>query len=296
MSLNRFVGLGVFALSSSVLLALGACDDSATTAAPIGQGGTSATTTTPAQGSTTATGSGGTTTTSTTTAGACPDLLVDAAKSATKDWIGGDGAVATDNPCGVQGAIYVYSDKGLNKTAGDSDDSVQVPALTAVTTDAADKRDSACDGTKCCISGSTVTWGTPPDYTLDVWGGGLGIVLNGDSAGVKSAFAGTAKGFNVGLSGSLNGQKVRFKLTQSKDDAAAPFKEVATLTLPSTTKIDFTGTDIKCPTAAEWGATNAYVLACKAPTATPYDLQVEVVGGDVKADFNICITSVTAIP
>jgi hypothetical protein len=202
------------------------------------------------------------------------------------NWIGGDPGLNTDNPCGVQGAIYAYSDLGLDNVAGTPDDSLQSPAVVAEPA-ASNNRQSPCANGKCCISGKTSLWPIDStgalDYTANVWGAGIGISLNSDGLTdyTKSAYNGPARGFVIHTSGTLNGQVIRIVYTQSSDDELAPFVE--------TTRVGAHAvlfTDVACPV---WG------LDCVAPTAHPYDLQLQVVGGDVTGDFAICVDSITPI-
>jgi hypothetical protein len=295
MSMNRLVGLGIFALSAYTIVNIAACDNSATTmtaqggtpaayGGEVGQGG----------GSTTGQGGGSTAnggSTGSGTPGACTadtDLIADAATSTTKSWIGGDPASSTDDPCGVQGAVYAYSDDGLDKSPGTSDDSVQSPAKDPAASDPKGRL-SPCNGTKCCISGQTSKWptsGGTSDYTASVWGGGLGVSL-GDpgGGGTKKAYAGSIKGFAVTISGTLNGQVLRIQYTQTATDTCAPYKQV---TGPGTYQVLFTDATVACPT---WACTPA----CVKPTNAPYDLQVQVVGGDAAGAFEVCIDNIKPI-
>jgi hypothetical protein len=316
MSLNRFVGLGIFALSSSVLVTLAACDDSTTVANPPAAAGGSSATTTPGQGggnnsttqaasnggsstnnntakggstsgNTTAASQGGSgDTTASTGSGTCSadiDLVAKAGESDTKNWIGGDEKTADDNPCGVQGAIYVYGDTGLDKEQFNADDSVQSPGPDT-TTDAKDDYVSACADGKCCIKGKTTLWPVDDkkvkDYTASVWGGGIGVTL-GDpgGGGAKSPYSGSATGFSITLSGTTAGQAIRIQYTQSTDTAmTAPFKEVTKM---GTYDVPFTG--VSCPSWAD-------VAKCKDVGTTPFDLQIQVVGGDAAGDFEVCLS------
>jgi hypothetical protein len=71
-------------------------------------------------------GSGGTqTTTTATTCAANTNLIAEALGSTSSNWIGGDPASATDNPCGVQGAVYAISDAGLDSIPGGSDATIR---------------------------------------------------------------------------------------------------------------------------------------------------------------------------
>lgn len=349
MSMNRFVGLGIFALSSSVLLTMAACDDSATAPGIVGTGGnpsattknsehqtttkdtdsdteTEATTTKATTKATTkTTGAGGSSSKSSTTkktsaaggskdtadtseseggagsdttkAGtdtATPvdctpgetDLMPIAAATDTGNWIGGIDSATEDNPCGVQGAFYAYSDTGADGANGGSDDSLQSPKWLEGTT-----YDNPCADGKCCIKGSTVLWpkaesGGSVDYTLN-WGAGLGLSLGdgGESNPGKSAYAGTAKGFRIKLSGSLGGgQTVRIMYTQSETDTSAPFTPTTKLG-----EADYLFEDAACPS---W-ATDCTDTGYGGPT--PYDLQVQVAGGDDAGDFEVCIDSLIPI-
>lgn len=300
MSMKRFVGLGVFALSASGLITIAACDDSATTAQPTGTGATTTTTqtgnggstvtgqggATTGNGGTTVTGNGGSGNTTSTGCDASVNLVANAlANTSGTNWVGGDPTSTADDPCGVQGAFYAYSDKGLDNTVGGTDASVQWPAL--VDPPSGEERQSPCDSTKggCCISGTTSKWpvsGSTTDYTASVWGGGLGLSLNDPGAGgTKKAYSGPVKGWSVTVSGSLNGQVLRVGYTQSATDACAPFVQKSAV---GTFDVPFTGS-VTCPT---WACTPA----CIPPTATPYDLQVQVVGGDAAGAFDICVTSI----
>jgi hypothetical protein len=209
--------------------------------------------------------------------------------STTGNWIGGDSAVTIDNPCGVQGAIFAYSDLGIDKAGGSADDTIQSPARDPASTDST-VRLSPCLGGKCCISGATSRWpvsGTTTDYTASVWGGGIGITLNDRGAGTSSsklAYSGPATGFNLQLSGTLNGQSVRVLYTQSATDMEAPFKQIASLGQVS---VPFTG--VGGPTCATW------YTSCVAPGMHPFDLEIQVVGGDVAGTFSLCIDSITPI-
>lgn len=146
--------------------------------------------------------------------------------------------------------------------------------------------ENPCAGGKCCISGATVLWpvtGSTKDYKASVWGGGLGISL-GDpgEGGTKKAYAGSAKGFTIKLSGSKKSQVIRLGYTQTADDKAAPFKEVAALA-----STDLLFGDVSCPTWAD---------TCVDPgSGNPFDIQVQVVGGDSEGAFEVCIDSITPL-
>ncbi len=223
--------------------------------------------------------------------GACTPTanLIQAALTSTYgDWIGEDGDSTLDNPCGVQGSVYAYSDRGIDGVVGDADDSVQSPGLD--TAAGGETRLSPCSASRnaCCITGITSKWpgsGGTTDYTASVWGGGLGVSLNDPGAGeTKRAYEGSIKGLNVTISGTLNGQALRVGYTQSASDACPPFVEIRSV---GTYALPFVGS-VTCPT---WSCSTA----CIAATQKPYDLQLYVVGGDVAGAFDVCITAITPI-
>ena len=294
MAMNRFVGLGILALSS-MAASFAACNDSTTAVATggvTGSGGviTAAGGAAPATGGAVtakggaAPGVGGA---APATGGAAPatggagpatgvacgaDIIAGRSTDATANWIGGDPAVATDNPCGIQGAIYAY---------GDTTGTLTTPALKAGSTTEYASPCAAAPG-KCCIAGATKLWSDTSSYKE--WGAGIGISLNDPGAdasgapGVKKAYAGTATKFAVTLSGTFGGQACRFQLTQSATDTAAPFTQ--TVCAAGATTVTIAG--VTCPT---WATT------CTAG-GKPYDLQIQIVGGDTAGAFNMCVDSV----
>lgn len=207
--------------------------------------------------------------------------------SADGNWIGGIAEFSSDNPCGVQGAIYTYSDIGLDGVVGTMDDAVQSPPVDPKSSDPS-VRMSPCSSGRCCISGRTYNWPKDAsgaiDYTADVWGGGIGIELNSHSGGTdtKLPYNGSARGFVVSTSGTLNGQVLRLAYSQSTDSSIAPFREFRSL---GTEKFYFT--DVICPTWAD--------TSCYAPSTHPYDLQLQIVGGDIAGPYEVCLDSVTPL-
>jgi hypothetical protein len=352
MSMNRFVGLGIFALSSSVLLTMAACDDSATAPGPITNGGapgatsasrsnntddgddddgddtdtptTKASTTkaSTTKAGTTKAGTGGTsgkTSAKTTAEGGADnndtsdgeggttggggdkatdaecelgttDILKVAAASDSGNWIGGIDDQDNDNPCGVQGAFYAYSDPGTDGKNNGEDDSLREPGFLKDT-----QYDNPCAGGKCCISGETVLWpkaesGGEINYKLN-WGAGLGLTLNdgGESNPGKKAYSGSAKGFKFKLEGELaGGQTIRIMYTQSETDENAPFSPLAAASALGTEKTVLFE-DVSCP---NW-ATDCTESGYGGPN--PYDLQIQVVGGEKAGKFNVCLTSLIPV-
>ncbi len=203
--------------------------------------------------------SGGATTAG-TGGGAAMECLSDPNLALDGGWIGCDPASADDNPMGLQGSIYMYDD-GATCTSP-----VQ-----------------ACDTMGCCIKGATVV-----DKTFAKWGCGLGFELNstGGDAPVKQAYTGTAKCFDIKLTGSSGGNPVRIAYTQSDmmDGKVAPFLELKPLTDGFTGTVCFS--DVACPT--EWMPPPNCALG------GPYDLQIQVVGGGTAGPFNLCLTQLIA--
>lgn len=222
---------------------------------------------------------------------ALTNLIADASNNLLA-WYGGNPALTEDNTCGAQGYVRAFSDVGIDKVPGGSDDSVRTPALDDSTPAPGDFR-SPCSGGKCCIRGETHSWPKrdgSTDYTASVWGGGIRISLNefGDS-GQQNPYVGGVKGFKVRTSGTLNGQAIRLGYAQAVPDpaqvvgaACSPFVQKTNV---GEYEVPFVG-GIACPT---WSCSPS----CIAPTAHPYALEVQVVGGDIAGSFELCIDGVT---
>ena len=115
-------------------------------------------------------------------------------------WVGGDPAIATDNPLGIQGAWYAYGDEA--RAARSRRTSIRARAASAAST------------ARRCV-----------DATFAAWGCGIGLELNssGDTdAGpsVKRAFAGTASTFTATISGNTGGNPIRINFTQQANTAS----------------------------------------------------------------------------
>jgi hypothetical protein len=171
-------------------------------------------------------------------------------------WIGCDPASTADNPMGLQGSLYMYHD-GSTCTS---------PV-------------EACGATGCCIKGATVV-----DSTFAKWGCGLGFELNssGGTPSVKSAYTGAVKCFDIKLTGSSGGNPVRISYTQSDmmDGKVAPFLELTPLTAGWAGTVCFN--QVTCPT--EWMPPPDCMLG------GPFDLQIQVVGGNAAGAFDLCLT------
>jgi hypothetical protein len=183
------------------------------------------------------------------------------------NWIG-----TNPTTCSVQGSLYAYGD-------GSTCTSPSPISATACAAGAAG----------CCIAGATVV-----DTTYAKYGCGLGLDLNASAgtAPVKSAYAGSAKGFKITISGTVaTGQPIRImygSLAATPTGGTDPYKQV---TAVGTYSVLFS--DATCPS---W-ATAAQCSPVSGSGA--YSLKVQVAGGSVAADpvgaFNLCITSITPL-
>jgi Glycosyl hydrolase family 12 len=171
-------------------------------------------------------------------------------------WVGCDPASADDNPMGLQGSVYMYHD-------GATCSSPVEP----------------CTAAGCCIKGATAV-----DATFAKWGCGLGFELNstGGDVSMKKAYTGTTKCFDIKLTGSSGGNPVRIAYTQSDmmTGKVAPFLELKPLTAGFAGTVCFS--DVTCPT--EWVPKPDCVLG------GPFDLQIQVVGGNTAGAFDLCLT------
>jgi len=136
-----------------------------------------------------------------------------------------------------------------------------------------------CTAAGCCIKGATAI-----DPTFAKWGCGLGFELNstGGLSPVKNAYAGAVKCFDISLTGSSGGNPVRLSYTQAAAMAGkvAPFLELKPLTAGWKGTVCFD--DVTCPT--EW------VPAPDCMLGGPFDLQIQVVGGNSAGAFDLCMT------
>lgn len=184
-------------------------------------------------------------------------------------WVGCEASLSTDNPLGFQGAIYGYGD------------GVSCPKTTEGAVMCADG--------KCCMKGKTVV-----DTSYKSWGCGLGLELSstGATPPVKSAYKGPVKCFDIEMTGDSGGNPVRIGFSQSVvkegDDKIAPFLPVS-LAGSLTQKVCFS--DVTCP--ADWKLTPEQCSITG--DGTPFDLQIQVAGGEAAADFNICVTKIHPI-
>jgi hypothetical protein len=95
------------------------------------------------------------------------------------------------------------------------------------------------------------------------------------------AYVGPLRGFNLELSGTLNGQVVRVGYNQNPYDSSPPSLEFTTLGRVS---VPFTA--VKCPV---WSS------SCSGASSNPYSLTIQLVGGDVKGPYVLCMESLTPI-
>jgi hypothetical protein len=187
------------------------------------------------------------------------------------NWLGGDVRSNVDDPCEIQGQIYIFGDKGPDEVAGTADDSC--PFM--------DQSVSPCSNARCCVRGTTHRapvdeYGKPKDWA--VWGCGIGISLNDpyDGNGTRP-YTGPVVGFAVAVSGNLNGQAWMVGYTQIATDSTCPYRERTRLV---ETEVLFT--DVQCPNWAN---------DCVSPGSQPHALQVWVAGG-TEGDFEFCIDAI----
>lgn len=121
-------------------------------------------------------------------------------------WIGGIASDSSDDPCGVQGTVYAFSDPGVDAIDCTDDDAIRSPACYTNP----DVVYSPCAEGRCCIRGATsAAPAEAPD--APVWGAGIGLFLSMDESGDSNPYAGRARGFVAQISGNLNGQTLRFE-------------------------------------------------------------------------------------
>ncbi len=123
-------------------------------------------------------------------------------------------------------------------------------------------------------------------------GCGIGLELNatGGTSSMKLAYAGPATCFDYVLTGSSGGNEVRLAFTQSADttNQVSPYLSLKPFTAGAMGTICLK--DVSCPTPAPTPPN------CTNPTPpTPYDLQIQVVGGNNAGTYNICLTSLTPV-
>ena len=177
------------------------------------------------------------------------------------------------NDRNIQGAFYCYTDN-INPTSCPpaAMDGTRPPPFRA--------------GSGMCIQGNLTV-----DPTYAAWGAGLGLSLNdaGAPTFVKEAYNATSNsvtGFRLEIAGDTGGRPLRVGFTTSAmPTGAQPFVEFPA-GVPS---LEVNIADALVPTS--WTTDpNAGLQAD--PTAV-FDMQVQIPGGDVAADYDFCITSVT---
>jgi hypothetical protein len=129
-----------------------------------------------------------------------------------------------------------------------------------------------------CLSGTTVV-----DTTFAAWGAGIGVSL-ADDDGKKLAYDGEAagiSGFEVTISGTLDGLTLDFQIPQTTTDSETP-PEYA-ITAAGTKKVDIT--DLVVPS---WGEN-----AGESPNLDAlYELKFQIKGGEAEGSYDFCIDSV----
>lgn len=185
----------------------------------------------------------------------------------TKDTIGiaENGWVPTEcNNFGINGAWYCYDD-GINPSGCVAE---EVPF------------DAANAGM--CLAGNTTE---DPDFKA--WGAGIGFSLNVVDE-VKTPWDATANGvigFKIKIEGEVNDLPLRiaFKNDPAEDEVPPQFQ------LPGPGEYMVLFDDAVIPEWADVGAGDPVD-----PSAI-YDVQIQVAGGEIAADYNFCITEFTPI-
>lgn len=198
------------------------------------------------------------------TGGAAPACVPDVTNLVNK----GGWVCALETPVAIQGAWYGYGD-GTSCT----------PAA------------NICESGACCISGATVT----PDMDFTQWGCGIGFELNssGGMMPVKTVYSGTAKCFDIELTGSSGKNPVRIGFTQGAvtTGKVSPFVEIPAFTSGWKGQVCFT--DAECP---DWAVTAGTCAKPVGTEGTPHDLQIQVSAGELTAsEFNVCVGKLTPV-
>lgn len=181
-------------------------------------------------------------------------------------WIGGDPALTSDDPFGLQGGFFAFGD-GI-----------------------------ACsppEGNPCTEDGCTVAGATQIDATYAAWGCGLGLTLSGpdDGAGSPQPYDGVADCFELVLQGETGDAPVRLVLTDHDGSSSrlSPFNEIGPIN--GTWQGKLCKWDVSCP---PWGLESGL---CEDITgvARPYQLQLHVIGGDAAGPVSLTLQSLKAV-
>jgi hypothetical protein len=171
----------------------------------------------------------------------------------------------------IQGAWYGYGD------------GTSCPATTA----------NPCTSGSCCMMGATVV-----DSTFAKWGCGIGMELSssGGTTPVKTVYGGPAKCFNITLTGSSGGNPVRIGFSQSPtpaSNAVSPYKEIPAFTNGWTGQVCFA--DVTCPSWSIPPMANPATCMKTGADGTPVDMQLQIPGGALAGNFNVCISKVEPV-
>ncbi len=236
---------------------------------PTGGTSTGGVTTSPIGGGRAATG--GTTGSGGTTDLVGPNLLT---STSTPCWIGGNPSSTSDDPMGIQGSVYSYSD-GSSCT-------VPNPA-TATAADYCNAQGYI------CLAG---TMSVDPTYTH--WGCGIGLQFYNNGNGILSPLKNQAINcFDISFSGNTGGHTVRIGFPQVADESdgtTSPFKEIAPFTNGWSGRVCFA--DAHCPTT--WVGKNCPSGKGVDPTTT-YSIDIQILGATDTASYSMCLTGVTPV-
>ncbi len=181
-------------------------------------------------------------------------------------WVGGDPAATDDDPFGLQGAFFAFGD-GIAC--------------------------SPTDGNPCTVDGCTIEGATVVDPEYLAWGCGLGLQLNasGGEPNVLQPYDGPGDCFELVLRGETGDAPVRLALADraNMDGYVAPFADIGPVN--GTWQGQLCKWDVSCPA---WGTVGEL---CEPVTgvARPYELHIQVVGGDVAGPISLTLESLQVV-
>lgn len=207
----------------------------------------------------------GVTPTPTDTGTTPPPATVECTGSKDTIAIAENGYVPTEcNNFGINGAWYCYDD-GVNPSGCTAD----TPPYDAA-------------GGGMCLQGNTTE---DPDFAA--WGAGIGFSLNVVDD-VKMAWDATANhvtGFKIVITGEVNDLPLRVSFKNQAEESETPPQ----FQLPGPGSYMVLFDDAVVPEWAEEGAGDP------ADPSGIYDVQIQVAGGEVEADYQFCVTEFTPI-
>ncbi len=135
-----------------------------------------------------------------------------------------------------------------------------------------------------CIAGSLTL-----DASFSAWGAGVRLALNGDGEEELQPYDATAYGvvgFRVLAEGTSGGEVLRVVFTNAAPRAMSPFVQ-----LPGPGQYDVLLRDARVPES--WDTCTG--SACYVDPSSIYELDVQVVGGEMNTAYDYCVTEVLAL-